>query len=101
MLDILTEPQFGHHALSLADGRQLLAYNPSSNWRSPLNIALSEDGRKWRDVLTLASGVGEYSYPAVIQTADGLVHVTYTWNLSQIRHVVIDPTGLASTLADG
>jgi predicted neuraminidase len=100
-LTSLQNPNSGTDALSLEDGRQLLAYNPSSSWRSPLNIALSEDGRTWQDVLTLASGLGEYSYPAVIQAADGLVHVTYTWNLSQIRHVVIDPTGLAPTLADG
>ncbi len=100
-LTSLPNPNSGTDALSLADGRQLLAYNPSSNWRSPLNIALSEDGRTWQDVLILASGVGEYSYPAVIQAAGGLVHVTYTWNLSQIRHVVIDPTRLAPKLADG
>jgi predicted neuraminidase len=35
-----------------------------------------------------------YAYPAVIQTADGLVHVTYTWNRQRIAHAVIDPSRL-------
>ncbi|MFQ5644521.1 MAG: exo-alpha-sialidase [Thiogranum sp.] len=90
-LTSLKNPNSGTDAVTLADGRQLLVYNRSSRRRTPLNIALSRDGRNWRDCLVLARGFGEYSYPAVIQADDGLVHVTYSWNLSRIRHVVIDP----------
>ena len=43
----------------------------------------------------LENEAGEYSYPAVIQTADGLVHITYTWKRQRIKHVVIDPATLA------
>ena len=35
-----------------------------------------------------------YAYPAVIQTRDGRVHVTYTFDRRMIKHVVIDPTSL-------
>jgi predicted neuraminidase len=87
----LPNPNSGTDAVSLADGRQLLVYNHSRHKRSPLNIALSRDGQAWQPVLVLARGIGEYSYPAVIQSADALVHITYSWNLSSIRHVVIDP----------
>jgi predicted neuraminidase len=90
-LTALPNPNSGTDAVSLVDGRRLLVYNPSPRWRAPLVLALSEDGETWRDALTLSGGPGEYSYPAVIQTADGLVQVTYTWNLSHIRQVTIDP----------
>ena len=29
-----------------------------------------------------------------IQSADGLVHITYTWHRNKIRHVVVDPKKL-------
>jgi len=90
----LENPNSGTDAVSLADGRQLLVYNPSSQRRTPLVVSLSYDGRNWQDSLVLAHGFGEYSYPSVIQTDDGLVHITYSWNLSRIRHVVIDPAKL-------
>ncbi|MEI8206758.1 MAG: exo-alpha-sialidase, partial [Kiritimatiellales bacterium] len=88
----------GIDAATLADGRQLLVYNhqgiPAGSWggpRTPLNIAVSEDGISWQAALVLEDEPGEYSYPAVIQSADGLVHILYTWNRLRMKHVVIDP----------
>ncbi|MGF1641172.1 MAG: exo-alpha-sialidase [Rhodospirillales bacterium] len=99
----LPNPDSGIDAVSLADGRVLLVYNHAgARWRrTPLNLALSADGRRWRAVGVLEDGPGEYSYPAVIQAADGLVHVTYTWNRRRIRHVTLDPADLASPTARG
>ena len=58
----------------------------------PLNVAVSTDGVHWEAALTLESQPGrEFSYPAVIQTGDGLVRVTYTWKRKRIKYVVIDP----------
>lgn len=92
----LPHPGSGIDGVTLADGRQLLVYNHTRRGRSPLNVALSRDGRQWEAALVLESEPGEYSYPAVIQTPDGRVHITYTWRRERIKHVVLDPARLAS-----
>jgi predicted neuraminidase len=87
----LPNPNSGIDAVTLRDGRQLLVYNHSTTQRTPLNVAISSNGEHWQDIVTLEDQPGEYSYPAVIQTHDGLVHITYTWQRTHIKHVVIDP----------
>jgi predicted neuraminidase len=84
----------GTDAVTLKDGRQLLVYNHTPKGRTPLNVAVSDDGKSWQAALILENEPGEYSYPAVIQAADGMVHTTYTWKRKLIRHVVIDPREL-------
>ena len=88
----LPNPDSGIDGIVLRDGRGLLVYNHSKKRRSPLNVATSTDAKTWRMTLTLEDRVGEYSYPAVIQTSDELVHVVYTWNRRHIKHVVLDPS---------
>ncbi len=90
----LPNPNSGIDAVTLADGRHLLVYNHTPRGRSPLNVAVSLDGVKWQAALVLESEPGEYSYPAVIQAADGLVHITYTWKRREVKHVVVDPAKL-------
>ncbi len=92
----------GTDAVTLKDGRHLLIYNHSTNrpgdkkgYRSPLNLAVSKDGKAWEAALILETEPQkEFSYPAIIQTSDGLVHITYTWKRMNIRHVVVDPARL-------
>lgn len=93
----LPNPNSGIDAVTLKDGRHLLVYNhnPTPKGRSPLNVAVSEDGLHWHAALVLEHEPGsQFSYPAVIQTRDGLVHVTYTWKRQRIKHVIIDPAKL-------
>ncbi len=93
----LPNPNAGTDAATLADGRHLLVYNHSirsggKNGRQILNVAISSDGSSWNPVLTLENegNSAGYSYPAVIQTEDGLVHITYTWRRQTIKHIVLD-----------
>jgi alpha-L-rhamnosidase len=90
----LPNPNSGTDAVTLRDGRHLLIYNHTAKGRSPLNLAVSKDGKNWEAALVLESEPGEYSYPAIIQTGDGLVHIVHTWKRLRIRHWVIDPTKL-------
>ena len=90
----LPNPSAGTDAVTLRDGRHLLVYNHTPKGRTPLNVALTRDGKTWETVHVLESEPGEYSYPAIIQTTDGLVHITYTWKRERIKHVVIDPAKL-------
>jgi len=90
----LPNPNSGIDAVTLANGRHLLVYNHTKKGRSPLNVAISADGKTWQAAFTLEDTPGEYSYPAVIQSADGLVHITYTWKRRRIKHVVLDPAKL-------
>jgi predicted neuraminidase len=88
----LPNPNSGIDAVILNDGRALLVYNPTNNDRSPISVAVSREGAEWKNVLTLEHEAGsEFSYPAVIQSRDGLVQITYTWKRQRIRHVVLDP----------
>lgn len=91
----------GFDAVTLKDGRQLLVYNhvgiPDGKWggpRTPLNLAVSKDGKKWQAALVLEDEPGEYSYPSIIQGDDGLVYITYTWKRVRIKYAVVDPDKL-------
>ncbi|MCA1964251.1 MAG: exo-alpha-sialidase [Prosthecobacter sp.] len=92
----------GTDAVTLRDGTHLIVYNhiggTPGKWggkRTPLNLATSKDAQNWNAALALETDSGEYSYPAIIQTNDGLVHITYTWKRQKVKHVVIDPTLLS------
>jgi predicted neuraminidase len=100
MATSLPNPNAGTDAVTLKDGRQLLAYNHTTDKgdepkdRNMLNLAISHDGKDWTPVMTLENVPNEsgYSYPAIIQTSDGMVHITYTYNRESVKHVVVDPS---------
>ena len=102
----LPNPNSGTDALTLKNGWNVLVYNPKIpvaddadiSWeaaakkeRSKLNVALSKDGIIWKDAIILEDKEsGEFSYPAIIQAEDGKIHITYTYDRVNVKHVVLD-----------
>lgn len=89
----------GTDAVTLADGRHVLIYNDFATIpgtpkgvRTPLSVAISDDGVNWRPLAVLEdSPVSQYSYPSIIQGRDGKLHAIWTWRRQRIKHAVIDP----------
>ena len=104
----LANPDASIAALGLAPQALALAYNPSTQGRQTLTLALSANGRDWHDALTLAQGGpdSEYSYPA-LAWADGSLWVSYTdmrqriaWQRLQVQPAaasVMSPSANATT----
>lgn len=93
----LLNPNSGTDAVTLKNGSQLIVYNPlipGKEWfngRFKLNIAQSLDGRKWNDIMLLEDGTKEeYSYPAIIQSRDGRIHISYTFDRKNIKYLVLE-----------
>jgi predicted neuraminidase len=83
----------------LHDGRWAFVGDDVDDGRYRLSIYLSDDeGRTWKWKRTLENvlkGKGSFSYPCVIQTVDGLLHISYSYSLpgqgESIKYVVLDP----------
>ena len=99
----MPNPNSGIEVVTLEDGRFLMIYNHlgsgETGWgrRGLLNLALSEDGVNWRKAAVLErEEKAEFSYPAIIQAADGMVHMSYTWKRQRVKHLVVDPAKLVA-----
>lgn len=92
----LPNPNSGTDAVTLKNGLQLLVYNPlpaGNNWwdgRAVLRLAASKNGNDWTDIYTFEQHEkGEYSYPAIIQSRDSKIHISYTAERKKIKYVVL------------
>ena len=76
--------------IKLANGNLVLAHNPERQGRSPLRLSLSEDGgATWPVSVDVEAEAGEeFSYPYLLQSSDGFIHLGYTHRRESMRHLV-------------
>lgn len=97
-LTTLPNPSAGTDAVTLQNGTHLLVYNPQAkkdaktkHGRERLVVASSRDGKNWEEVYSLEDHeYGRYSYPAIIQSSDELIHITYTHDRKNVKNVVLE-----------
>jgi predicted neuraminidase len=81
------------------DGRWAYVGNDEDDGRYRLSIYLSDDeGKTWKWKRTLENvgkNEGRFSYPCLIQTKDGMLHITYSYSVGKnneaIKYVEVDP----------
>lgn len=82
----LPNPNSGIDAISIDKGI-LIAFNNSTRWRTPLSLAYSQDkGESWEILMDVEKEEGEFSYPCLLQSSDGSLHLTYTYKRIGIKH---------------
>ena len=87
----------GLDAVTLQDGSFAMICNhwpiepdKEKGARTPLALLKSKDGIHWEHWMTLEdSPISQYSYPSIIQTRDGHIHIVYTWRRERIKHVEV------------
>jgi len=82
--------------------RLLLAFNNDPEKRNDMTLASSLDqGKNWQITQTLEQNKDsltnknrQYSYPWLLQTKNGNIHLLYSWHQSHIKHSVFNTTWL-------
>ena len=89
----LPNPDAAVDALRIGD-KIYLVYNDSLTGRSPLSLALSEDGVFFKKIWDFETGKGSFGYPCLFPSSDGNFHLTYSYNRDTIAHIKFTPAWL-------
>jgi predicted neuraminidase len=93
-------PGSGVEVIRLLSGNIVLIYNDCENDpRNSLDVVLSDDEGvtwKWKRNIEKTDGQGRFDYPSIIQSRDGKIHATYSYNVKTIKHVVFDEKWIKS-----
>ncbi|MBC8182043.1 exo-alpha-sialidase [candidate division KSB1 bacterium] len=91
----IPNPGSSLEVIALQDGRWLMAYNDTEDGRHSMALALSDDeGETWKwkkNINVIGDRSKSYGYPSLIQTRDGMFHLTFTYKEKggkAIKHAV-------------
>ena len=93
----LPNPNSSVALLRLHSGRLLIAGNGAGNRNQLLLWSSDAAGKTWRLTRTVESDADdlvEFSYPALLQSRDGRIHLAYTWRRQGIKHAVFSEAWL-------
>ena len=84
-----------------------MAFNNSEEERTDLNLAISKNqGRDWQVAVELERETDdsqfpeyEFSYPWLLQSLDGTIHLLYTWNKVKIKHLQFNHAWLSQQIS--
>lgn len=84
----LPNPNSGLDLIRLSTGEFLAAYNNRPDERTPLVISMSlDEGRTWLPPKVIADGPPQLSYPSLVESADGMIHCSFSDQLESIAVV--------------
>ena len=88
----LSNPSAAIAGLVVNNHRWLMIYNHSQVDRQRLDLAVSDDyGESWSQPFTLETAKrGAVAYPWIVATRNGKIHLLYTWNRKNFRHLQFD-----------
>ena len=97
----LPNPGSGLDAVRTRDGAWVLVYNDTRRGRNSLAVSVStDDGTTWPITRHLERAeTGQFHYPAIIEAADGALHVVYSYFVAggkSIKHARFDRAWIAA-----
>ncbi len=98
----LPNPGAGIIGLTLKDKELLLAFNNDERERDDISLAISNNhGQSWKHARTIEENKlpvpdksKQFSYPWLLQTKNGNIHLLYTWHKSHIKHIIFNTAWL-------
>jgi predicted neuraminidase len=88
--DLLPNPGAGFDVVTLSTGEWVMVFNDTEKGRHNLTVALSDDdGKSWKWKKSIENDTRKEPtsshYPAIIEGADGRIHISYIYHLNDIK----------------